>query len=178
MVQRDDRGWDNVSISRFWRVSRPTVDAWIRRFEAEHVAGLMAKSSAPHAPARKVWLPLMVQVSHRQQAHPDAGAFRIWSLLARSEVSVRTSGRVMALNRRVYDDIPHVRRPGAKPAPGPHPSKAGDRHQYWFLDGRRMDFAIDGVQWWRLIIREGYSRTILAGMIAPTDAPWVALMVL
>jgi hypothetical protein len=41
-----------------------------------------------------------------------------------------------------------------------------------------MDFAIDGVQWWSLIILEGYSRTMLAGMIAPTEATWVALMVL
>jgi hypothetical protein len=41
-----------------------------------------------------------------------------------------------------------------------------------------MDFAIDGVKWWSLVILEGYSRTILAGMIAPTEATWAALMVL
>jgi hypothetical protein len=41
-----------------------------------------------------------------------------------------------------------------------------------------MDFAWDGVRWWSLIILEGYSRTMLAGMIAPTEATWVALMVL
>jgi hypothetical protein len=65
-----------------------------------------------------------------------------------------------------------------KPAPGPHPYKAQARHQDWFIDGRRMDFAIDGVHWWSLILLEGYSRTMLAGMIAPTEATWVALMVL
>ena len=41
-----------------------------------------------------------------------------------------------------------------------------------------MDVAIGGVHWWSLIILEGYSRTMLAGMIAPTEATWVALMVL
>jgi hypothetical protein len=172
------RGWDKISISRFLHVSRPTVDAWIRRFEAEHFAGLVDKSRAPKAPVRKIWLPLMVQVYHLQKAHPDAGEFRIWSLRARSDVSVRTIGRVMALNRLVYDDIPHVRRPGVKPAAGPHPYKARYRHEYWFIDGRRLDVAIDGVHWWSLIILEGYSRTMLAGMIAPTEATWVALMVL
>jgi hypothetical protein len=172
------RGWDKISLSRFLHVSRPTVDAWIRRFEAEHFAGLVDQSRAPKAPVRKIWLPLMVQVYHLQKAHPDAGEFRIWSLLARADVSVRTIGRVMALNRLVYDDIPHVHRPGVKPAPGPHPYKARYRHQYWFIDGRRMDFALDGVHWWSLIILEGYSRTMLAGMIAPTEAAWVALMVL
>jgi transposase InsO family protein len=172
------QGWEKISIHRFLRVSRPTIDAWIQRFEAAHFAGLADKSSAPHAPARKMWLPLMVQVYHLQKAHPDAGRFRIWSLLARSDVSERTIGRIMALNKLIYHDIPHVPTPGGKPAAGPHPYKASHRHQYWFIDGRRMDFALEGVRWWSLIILEGYSRTMLAGMIAPTEATWVALMVL
>jgi transposase InsO family protein len=172
------QGWAKVSISRFLKVSRPTVDAWIQRFETEHFAGLVDKSHAPNAPARKIWLPLMVQVYHLQKVHPDAGEFRIWSLLAPPDVSVRTIGRVIALNRLVYDDIPHVPRKGVKPVPGPHPYKALARHQYWFIDGRRMDFAIDGVKWWSLLMLEGYSRTILAGVMAPTEASWVALMVL
>jgi hypothetical protein len=146
VIKLYDRSWDKVSIHRFLRVSRPTVDAWIQPFEAEHFAGLVDKSRAPKAPAPKIWLPLMVQVYHLQKAHPDAGEFRIWSLLARSDVSERTIGRVMALNRLVYDDIPHVPTRGIKPHPGPHPYKATFRHQYWFIDGRRMDFAIDGVK--------------------------------
>jgi transposase len=56
------QGWEKASISRFVHVSRPTVDAWIQRFETEHFAGLVDRSRAPKAPARKVWLPLMVQV--------------------------------------------------------------------------------------------------------------------
>jgi transposase InsO family protein len=172
------QGWEKLSISRFLHVSRPTVDAWIRRFETEHFAGLVDKSRAPQAPVRKIWLPLMVQVYHLQKAHPDAGEFRIWSLLARSDVSVRTIGRVMALNRLVYDDIPHVPKRGVRPAPGLHPYKAAHRHQYWFIDGRRMDFALEGVRWWSLIILEGYSRTMLAGVMAPSEATWAALMVL
>jgi transposase len=95
------QGWEKISIHRFLRVSRPTIDAWIRRFEAEHFAGLMDRSSAPHAPAHKVWLPLMVQVYHLQKAHPDAGRFRIWSLLARTDRSERTVGRIMALNNTI-----------------------------------------------------------------------------
>jgi transposase InsO family protein len=171
------QGWAKVSIMRVLQVSRPTVNAWIRRFEAEHFAGLVDKPRGPKHP-RKVWLPLIVQVYHLQKAHPDAGEFRIWSLLSQPDVSVRTVGRIMALNRLVYDDIPHVPKRGLKPRPGPHPYKATLRHQYWFIDGRRMDVAIDGVKWWSVIILEGYSRTMLAGMIAPTEATWVALMVL
>jgi len=107
-----------------------------------------------------------VQVYHLQKAHPDAGEFRLWSLLAQPDISVRTVGRIMALNKLVYDDIPHVAKPGPKPTPQPHPFKAQYRHEYWFIDGRQMDFALDGVKWWSILMLEGYSRTILAGAMA------------
>jgi transposase InsO family protein len=41
-----------------------------------------------------------------------------------------------------------------------------------------MDFALDGVKWWSLILLDGYSRTMLAGAVVPAEASWVALMVL
>jgi transposase InsO family protein len=61
---------------------------------------------------------------------------------------------------------------------GPHPYKASQPHQYWFIDGRMMDFAFDGVRWWSILILAGYSRTILAGALAPSEASWAPLMVL
>lgn len=178
VIKLSYQGWDKLSMSRFLQVSRPTVDTWIRRFEAEHFAGLMDKKRGPKAPPRKIWFPRMVQVYHLQKAHPAAGEFRIWSLLDQPDISVRTVGRIMALNKLVYDDIPHVPQRGRKPPPQPHPFKAQYRHEYWFIDGRQMDFALDGVKWWSILILEGYARTILAGAMAPTEATWAALMVL
>ena len=172
------QGWNKLSMSRFLKVSRPTVDLWIRRFEAEHFAGLEDKSHAPHTTSRKVWFPLMVEVYHLQKRHPDAGRFRIWSLLDRDDIAVRTVGRVMALNKQVYDDIPHVARQRRKQPPQPHPYKATYPHQYWFIDGRQMDFALDRIKWWSIILLDGYSRTMLAGAVAPVEASWVTLMVL
>jgi transposase InsO family protein len=176
-IQLYYQGWHKVSISRFLHVSRPTVDLWIARFEEEHMAGLVDHKPGPKSP-RKVWFAVMVEVYHLQKRHPDAGEFRIWSLLARPDLSVRTIGRIMALNRRVYDDIPHGRKPAPTKDPRPHPFKAQRPHQYWFIDGRIMDFALDGIKWWSLIILDGYSRTMLAGAVAPTEASWVALTVL
>jgi transposase InsO family protein len=171
------QGWDKVSLSRFLQVSRPTVDRWIACFEREHFAGLLGRKRGPQGP-RKVWFPVMVAVYHLQKRHPDAGEFRIWSLLARPDLSVRTVGRIMALNKRVYEDIPHVRKTGRKPPPRPHPYKARRPHECWCIDDRMMDFALEGVRWWSLIILDGHSRTMLAGMVAPTEASWGALMVL
>jgi len=178
VIQLYAQGWSKGSISAFLHVSRPTVALWIRRFEAEHWAGLEDKSHGPTTPARKVWLPLMIEVYHLQKRHPDAGRFRLWSLLNRDDIAVRTVGRVMALNKQVYDDIPHVARQRLKKPPQPHPYKATRPHQYWFIDGRQMDFALDGVKWWSLILLDGYSRTMLAGAVAPSEASWVTLMVL
>jgi transposase len=171
------QGWNKSSISRFLHVSRPTVDRWIARFEADNLASLMDKKSGPTSP-RKVWFPIMIEVYHLQKRHPDAGEFRIWSLLARTDISPRTVGRVMAINKQVYDDMPHVAKKGPKPKPKPHPYKAARAHQYWFIDGRKMDFETDGVRWWSLIVLEGYSRTMVAGAIAPSESSWAALMVL
>lgn len=172
------QGWNKISISRFLKVSRPTLNLWIRRFEANEFSGLEDKHRGPHTTPRKVWLPLMIDIYHLQKRHPDAGRFRIWSLLARTDISERTVGRVMALNKQVYDDIPHVPDNAVKTPPGPHPYKAIRPHQYWFIDGRMMDFAIDGVKWWSMIVLDGYSRTMLAGAMAPSEASWAALSVL
>jgi Homeodomain-like domain len=173
------QGWRKRSISQFLRVSRPTINRWITRFECDNAASLADKSSAPHTPARKVWLPVMLEIYHLQKRHPDAGGFRIWSLRGKTDLSVRTVERIMALNRQVYPDIPGTAGPHApKAAPQPHPFKARAAHEYWFIDGRMMDFALAGHRWWSLIILDGYSRTMLAGAVAPAEASWVALTVL
>jgi transposase InsO family protein len=172
------QGWCKRSISQFLRVSRPTINAWIGRFEADNRSSLEDKSHAPHTTRRKAWLPTMVEIYHLQKRHPDAGGFRIWSLRGKTDLSVSTIERIMALNRQVYDDIPHVSKKRKKQPAQPHPFKATCAHEYWFIDGRMMDFAIEGVRWWSLIILDGYSRTMLAGAVAKAEASWVALTVL
>jgi len=149
------------------------------RFERDNTASLVDQSSAPHTPVRKVWLPVMLEMYHLQKRHPDAGGLRIWSLRGKTDLSVRTVERIMALNRQVYTDIPGVEGPGtSKAAPQPHPFKASAAHEDWCIDGRMMDFALQGHRWWSLILLDGYARTMLAGAVAPSEASWVALTVL
>jgi len=74
------QGWTTSSMSRFLRVSRPTVREWMRRFEQEDLPGWADKSRAPKAPARTAWLPLMIAVSPLHKRHPDAGRFRLGSV--------------------------------------------------------------------------------------------------
>ena len=172
------QGWSKRSISAVLNVSRPTINEWISRFEADNLASLEDKSHTPKTTRRKAWLPVMLEVYHLQKRHPDAGGFRIWSLRGKPEPAVRTIERIMAINRQVYTDIPHVGKKRNKKVPLPHPFKAALAHEYWFIDGRIMDFEIDGVKWWSLIILDGYSRTMLAGAVAKAEASWVAMTVL
>ena len=172
-------GWSKRRISAVLHVSRPPITAWIARFEADNLESLEDKSHPPQTTRRTAWLPAMVEISPLHKRHPDAGGFRLWSLRGKSDLAVRTVERMMALNRQVYQDIPGVgskRRPTSEPQP--HPFKAQEAHQYWFIDGRMMDFALAGHRWWSLIILDGYSRTMLAGAVAPSEASWVALTVL
>jgi transposase InsO family protein/transposase len=186
VIQLFFQGWRKTSISRFLQVSRPTINEWISRFEAEDLASLDTedltnledRSHAPKTPRRKVWLPVMLEIYHLQKRHPDSGRFRIWSLLGRPEIHERTVGRVMALNKRLYPDIPHVSQKRQKKESQPHPFKASMAHEYWFIDGRMMDFEIEGVRWWSVIVLDGYSRTMLAGAVSASEASWIALTVL
>ena len=172
------QGWSKSSIRRFLHVSRPTIHAWIKRFEADNLESLADQSHTPKTIRRKAGLPVMVAIYPLQKRPPDAGRFRMWSVLGNPAIAERTVGRVMALNKRLYPDIPHVAKKRQKKAPQPHPFKATFAHEYWFIDGRMMDCAIDGVRWWSLIVLDGYSRTMLAGAVAPSEASWIALTVL
>jgi transposase len=178
VIQLYFQGWSKRSISAFLQVSRPTINLWIERFETDNLKSLEDRSHTPQTTRRKVWLPTMVEIYHLQKRHPDAGGFRIWSLRGKPEPSVRTIERIMAINREVYNDIPHVAKKRNKKTPQPHPFKAAFAHEYWFIDGRMMDFEIEGQRWWSLIVLDGYSRTMLAGAVAPSEASWIALTVL
>ena len=88
----------------------------------------------------------MLEVYHLQKRHPDAGRFRIWSLLGKPEMHERTVGPHHGHQSTIYPDIPHVaQKTAASKTPQPHPFKAAVAHEYWFIDGRMMDFEIEGV---------------------------------
>ena len=53
LVGEVDRGWSQAEVARQFRVSRPTVGKWVRRYGAEGVGGLRDRPSVPaHSPRR------------------------------------------------------------------------------------------------------------------------------
>jgi hypothetical protein len=63
-----------------------------------------------------------------------------------TDIAVRTVSRIMVLNKRVQDEIPHMRRQDPRPSPQPHPDKACQPHECWVIAGRMMEFALEGVR--------------------------------
>jgi hypothetical protein len=78
----------------------------------------------------------------------------------------------MAVNRQLYEDIPHWRTPQAKLDPTPHPYKATAPHEYWFIDGRQMDFALDGIKWWSIILLDGSQLGRVDGPLYSLPSLW------
>jgi transposase InsO family protein len=112
------------------------------------------------------------------QENPELGAFRIHAALKQEgiELSPSTCGRILALNRSLYQ------LPGPVPKshePKPMPFEASRRHQYWTVDVRYLDMhQLGGGMIYCISILENYSRCILASMLSRSQDLTAYLMVL
>ena len=124
-------------------------------------------------PENQLSLPFLKEVLDVQKEHPRAGRFRVRGVVAQrtGEVpSEATIGRAMAVNREHHGAPPawSTDRVDDDPFDGEVkylPYRPTRRHQYWFIAFRYL-VRIDEDQHWvySLLIIEGYSRKILAGM--------------
>jgi hypothetical protein len=165
-----------TSIAGYLGIDRHTVYAVLRRWIEEGVLGLDDKSRARKPGVRKVDLQAISMVRELQE-NPELGAFRIHAALKQVgiDLSPRTCGRLLALNRRLYGlgtptRTPHV----AKEMP----FKATRRHQYWTVDIRYLDHGLDERNVYCISILENYSRAILASAVSRKQDLTAYLMVL
>ncbi len=118
-------------------------------------------------------LPFIKDVLDIQNEHPRAGRFRVHGILegrADEEIpSERTVGRAMAINREFHDAPPpwqsDRKEPEQDTTPKYLPYRPEYRHHIWYIDLRYLVKIND--DWvYSICILEGYSRTILAGMVS------------
>jgi transposase len=169
-------GWPIRSIAGYLQISRPTVYTTLRRWIAEGLRGLDAQSRAPKRRLRKADLQAINAV-RKLQVNPELGEFRIHAALLQLgiQLSPRTCGRLLALNRKLYGlpgptKVPHV--------PQEMPFKATRRHQYWTVDLRYIDHQLDDKNVYCISILENYSRAILASALSRTQDLTAFLIVL
>ncbi len=176
IVTLHSEGWSVKSIAAYLGTSRPTVYGTLRRWVEEGLAGIELRSSAPIDHARKVDLRAMAEVKKLQQ-NPELGEFRIHAALKQMgiQLSPRTCGRILALNRKLYG----LRKPEQAPRePKEMPFAASRRHQYWTVDIRYIDNDHLGYQVYCISILENYSRAILASGLSRQQDLSAYLMIL
>jgi Integrase core domain len=100
----------------------------------------------------------------RLQQNPELGEFRVHAALKQLgiELSPRTCGRILALNRQLYGLAGPSPAPEAAPEPRLMPFAAVRRHQYWSVDVRYVDHQLDAGKIYVIAILDTYSRAILA----------------
>jgi putative transposase len=164
IIRLHSEGWNKQSIAGYLQTSRETVHTTLRRWIVEGVAGLDDKPRGPHPGSRKVDLQAMRTVRELQE-NPELGEFRIHAALKQLgiELSPRTCGRILAVNRRLYGLGKPVT---AKADPKLMPFKARRRHQFWTVDIRYLDHGVDDDAVYCISILETYSRAILASGIS------------
>ena len=118
LVREVEAGWSQAEVARRFRVSRPTVQKWTRRFREAGADGLEDRSSAPHRQPRRTTPELERRICAVRRS-AGFGRHRIaWALgLARSTVYAVL--RRCGLNR--LDQLHRVTRKQLRyehPAPG------------------------------------------------------------
>jgi len=167
-------GWHQQSIANCLQLSRKHVWHILQTFKQDGFAALEDQRTRPAGhPENQLSLPFLKEILDVQEEHPRAGRFRVRGIVAQrtgQAPSEATIGRAMAINREHH---------GAPPAwstdrreDDPHagevkflPFTPTYRHRYWCIDFRYLVRIGEDRHWvYSLLILEGYSRKILAGM--------------
>jgi transposase len=176
IIRLHAEGWHTKSIADYLQTSRKTVRLTLKRWIEEGFRGLPNKSSAPKHPRRKVNFSVLTAV-RRLARNPRVGAWRVHAALRQEGIrlSPRTCGRMLALNRDLYNLPRTERQPRAKKS---MPFQATYRHQYWTVDIRYLDHQLGGGNIYAISIMENYSRAILASAISRKQDVTAFLIVL
>lgn len=167
-------GWHQQSIATCLGLSRKHVWYILGVFKREGFAGLEDHRTRPVThPENQLFLPLLKEVLEVQQEHPRAGRFRVRGIVAQrtgQAPSEATIGRAMAKNREHHQAPPAWSTDQTGDEPHADEVKVmlyepTHRHRYWFIDFRYLVRIGEDQHWvYSLLILEGYSRKILAGM--------------
>ena len=157
-------GWSAKVIASYLKMSRSTVYRVLDRWFFEGEEGLQDKPRGRPPGVRKVDL-ATIEMVRRLQENPELGEFRIHAELVRRgiDISRRTVGNILALNRRVHGLDKPKRSPYQKKE---MPFAARRHHQYWSADVRYIKKHRLGGRVYVISILDNYSRALLASSIS------------
>ncbi len=183
VVRLHAEGWTPTAIASYLKTSRQTVYSVLGRWVEEGEEGLEDKPRGRPKGVRKVDLKAMREV-RKLQENPELGEFRVHAALARMgiDLSPRTCGRILAVNRKLYG----LKKPkrGAKEKKE-MPFQSARRHEIWSVDIRYIDHHLPseelpegGGKVYAISILENHSRALLASAITTSQDTTAYLSVL
>jgi putative transposase len=179
VIQLHVEGWSVSSIAGYLQCSRPTVYQTLERWKETFFADLDDRPHTRHRRSLKVTLQAL-DLARRWQENPELGEFRLHAKLKAEfgiDLSPRTCGRILALNRTLYGLGKPAKEQFQLP-PKAMPFKATRRHQFWTVDIRYLDHRLGEGKVYSITILENYSRTILASGLFRTQDTASYLVVL
>jgi putative transposase len=183
VVRLHAEGWSPTAIASYLKTSRQTVYGVLSRWVEEGEAGLSDKPLGRPKGVSKLDLRAMREV-RKLQENPELGEFRIHAALARMgiDLSPRTCGRILALNRKLYG----LKKPKRGANEGKEmPFQSKRRHEIWSVDIRYIDHHLPEGELpegsgkvYAISILENHSRAILASAITTVQDTTAYLSVL
>lgn len=168
VVRLHAEGWTPTAIASYLKTTRQTVHNILKRFIEEGAEGLEDKKRGRPKGVSKVDLRAMREVKKLQE-NPELGEFRVHAALARMgiDLSPRTCGRILAVNRKLYG-LKKPRR-GSKEKKE-MPFLSAKRHEIWSVDVRYIDHSLPDVEKvYSISILENHSRCILASALSTSQ---------
>ncbi len=167
-----------TALCRHFGISRKTGYKWLKRYEAEGVDGLKARSRSPHSHPNEVGPELEAALLQMKVRHPHWGPRKIrdWLVLNRPREIWPAASTIGEVYRRHGLVKSRKRRVHAKPTTAPL-RHCTDVNEVWSADFKGQ-FRLGTGSWcYPLTISDNHSRYLLAcrGLSAPTEAgvwPW------
>ncbi|MBA4117092.1 MAG: helix-turn-helix domain-containing protein, partial [Rubrobacter sp.] len=157
-------GWSAKAIAGYLQIGKSTVYRALRRWVKEGLGGLDDIPPGRPKGVRKVGI-REIEAVRRLQQNPGLGAFRVHAALKQAgmDLSPATCGRILALNRKLYD----LEKPkGPVKEKREMPFASARRHEYWTADVRYIDDHKLGGRAYVISVLENHSRAILASSVS------------
>ena len=157
-----DGRWSKSDLCRGYGISRPTVDKWIERYQAEGVEGLKERSRAPHHQRDALGDELVQRIIKLREQYPTFGPAKLRLILEDRHPGERlpAASSIGVVLKKAGLVVSRKRKPRACSSATPCDRSESSNH-VWCADFKGTLYAGDGCPCSPLTISDDYSRFLL-----------------
>jgi len=152
-----------TELAAQYGISRKTGYFWVARYEAEGAAGLQDRSRRPHTNPQATDVALIAALVAQRRRHPRWGAKKLLAVVKRDQPDAAWPARSTVCDALKARGLIVPRRRGVRPlVPRPSPlAPITAANEVWTTDFKGHFRTGDGVYWYPLTLRDGFSRFLL-----------------